>query len=888
MTNILQMQEILKSIPDQRLMQEMQQPTGRAPQYLVMTEIQRRKKVRDEYQGQMQDQQTTVAEDMVMEPAPQQPPMAPAGMPPQMSQGMPPQMQPPMAAAQPPMNMEGGGALYMQEGSKASQYFGAVDLNRLVSLVEAEAGNQDLAGRRAVAAVILNRTLSDQFPDTIQAVAEQRTPGGSYQFSPLINVGGDIDKLPAGSAGTRAAVLDLLSDFNNKNPVGDALYFQNPEISGMIFPALRGNYDDGKRNNKPFPDGVTKIGDHVFSTRYGNEKAPEFEPVAFRVEDNALTSVDRKRLGTDEALKITGAGEEVIMAESEPAPVPPSSFRGGIAGIPEKIDQRTGGFRGPSLAETLQQAPLPQEQLVGGLDAFIPDRRFTTKSGAQVKAETLAGLQSPDTNLPVELYDAAALAGSGLPIGEVPPPAPRPDVVKRMGDIAAATNAAQMAEDPLVAFGGLGATGSQATPFVPDPNVVKRLQDMAAATNAAQSASPDFSLPVAGYDAAASADLGSSPRSSATLRRKERRPAAAPDPLAKLREFASNTVDFLRSGAPSPAMSAQPDYSLDVAGYDPASDLAAAIPGNVDEFGEFNVKPRFETASIDPPSGAAAPPAATQAANLTSTPAGLYENLDPKAYSDPSAGKEVVAGVQSVRDAAAASGAGTTTAAAPTGGMADLLAQLQAGRDDAKAMGLLTAGLGIMQQASQPGATLLSSIPGAAAGVKQYSADKANLAKQQLALATLANQQRATDIAAQKAGQLPKYQAIRENLRAAIYNDPTQRDKYFDKAGKPNAAFEELVISKTRTLPDPSLTRARLESAANKYADSKAGLAEASRIREELKKKNPTMSEADAFKRASEILRRRFLYGNNSTVPSAGVQSVVRGADGKLSVAPAG
>ena len=111
MTNILQMQEILKSVPYQRLMQEMQQPTGRAPQYLVMTEIQRRKKVRDEYQGQVQDQQTTVAEDMVIGRAPQQPPIAPAGMPPQMSQGMPPQMQPPMPAAQPPMNMEGGGAL---------------------------------------------------------------------------------------------------------------------------------------------------------------------------------------------------------------------------------------------------------------------------------------------------------------------------------------------------------------------------------------------------------------------------------------------------------------------------------------------------------------------------------------------------------------------------------------------------------------------------------------------------------------------------------------------------------------------------------------------------------------------------------------------------------
>ena len=372
MTNILQMQEILKSVPDQRLMQEMQQPTGRAPQYLVMTELQRRKKVRDEYQGQMQEQQTTVAEDIIGGPAPQQPPMAPPGMPAPMGPQMPPQMQPPMAAAQPPMNMEGGGALYMQEGSKASQYFGAADLNRLVSLVEAEAGNQDDAGKRAVAAVILNRTLSNQFPDTIQGVAEQRTPGGSYQFSPLINTQGDVDKLPSGSQGTRAAVLDLLSDFDGKNPVGDALYFQNPEISGMIFPALRGNYSNGERNSEPFPEGVTKIGDHVFSNRYGNEKTVALEPVAFRVEDNALTSVDKKRLGTEEALKITGAGEEVVMAESEPPAPEPSVaerlrpyLRSGIQtfdptqsiskGIMSQLkDERGSAFR---LRENLEQSP---------------------------------------------------------------------------------------------------------------------------------------------------------------------------------------------------------------------------------------------------------------------------------------------------------------------------------------------------------------------------------------------------------------------------------------------------------------------------------------------------------------------------------------------------
>ena len=818
MTNILQMQEILKSVPDQRLMQEMQQPTGRAPQYLVMTEIQRRKKVRDEYQGQVQDQQTTVAEDMVIGRAPQQPPIAPAGMPPQMSQGMPPQMQPPMPAAQPPMNMEGGGALYRQAGSQASQYFGAVDLNRLVSLVEAEAGNQDDAGKRAVAAVILNRTLSDQFPDTIEAVAEQRTPGGSYQFSPLINTRGDVDQLPAGSAGTRAAVLDLLADFDNKNPVGDALYFQNPEISGMIFPALRGNYDDGKRNNEPFPDGVTKIGDHVFSDRYGNEETASLEPVAFRVEDNALTDIDKKRLGTEEAMKITGAGEEVIMAESEPPPVPPSAFRGGIAGIPEKIAQRTGGFRGPTFAETLQQV-------------------------------------SPDARLNVAGYDAAALAGSGLPIGEVPPPAPRPDVVKRMGDIAAATNAAQMAEDPLVAFGGLGATGRQATPFVPAPNVVKRLQDIAAATNAAQSVSPDVYLPVEGYDPAAQAepgfletarnkiagltaeanraigdlDLTGKGSNFATTTMADRGKAgteafmrnlaafkdrfltgsqqASQERLKQIREQAKTGVEDMDITAGS-VLTPPPVPFMDPKEF--ATYAAAASPAT----------PPRATESIEVPPAAAAPPAAIQDANFTRTPVGMFDDLESDAYSDLSAG-EVVVG-QPVVASPPVSEAGTPTVA-PTGGLTDLIAQLQAGRDDAKAIGILTAGLGIMQQASQPGATLLSSIPGAAAGVKQYSADRANLAKQQLALATLANQQRATDIAAERAAKPGDYERFERDTLADLRKSP-DKSKYFYPNGdlKPNVRAD--IRARWNKLTNPYAAQKSLMSGFTDWVSSNAGI----------------------------------------------------------------
>ena len=47
--NIIEQQDKLKSAPDDSLKREMQSPSGMFPQYLVMTEIQRREKMRKDY-----------------------------------------------------------------------------------------------------------------------------------------------------------------------------------------------------------------------------------------------------------------------------------------------------------------------------------------------------------------------------------------------------------------------------------------------------------------------------------------------------------------------------------------------------------------------------------------------------------------------------------------------------------------------------------------------------------------------------------------------------------------------------------------------------------------------------------------------------------------------
>jgi hypothetical protein len=63
--NILEQSETLKDIPEQVLMKEMQMPSGSFPQYLVLTEIKRRKRIRDDFQRRQAQDIPTVAEEAV-------------------------------------------------------------------------------------------------------------------------------------------------------------------------------------------------------------------------------------------------------------------------------------------------------------------------------------------------------------------------------------------------------------------------------------------------------------------------------------------------------------------------------------------------------------------------------------------------------------------------------------------------------------------------------------------------------------------------------------------------------------------------------------------------------------------------------------------------------
>ena len=139
--NIIDLQERLKDMPEQALMQEMQMPTGTAPQFLVLGELKRRKRMRDDYQRMQASDMKTVAEEAVTA----------AGVPQAGIMGVSQAMAPRSAIAQntgvndmmereatrapqpeQPMMMADGGVLKMQPGGDVRQdVLNFLDRNRL-------------------------------------------------------------------------------------------------------------------------------------------------------------------------------------------------------------------------------------------------------------------------------------------------------------------------------------------------------------------------------------------------------------------------------------------------------------------------------------------------------------------------------------------------------------------------------------------------------------------------------------------------------------------------------------------------------------------------------------------------------------------------------------
>lgn len=131
--NLIEIAEDLKDVPDQYLMQEIQQPTGNFPAYLVVSELSRRKRMRDKVAKEMPSQ--TVAQELATPPQPQMAPQMDPQMAPQGLMAMP-QAQTELAAqdamgttppemmmpAQMMPQMAGGGIVSFRDGGDVPRF----------------------------------------------------------------------------------------------------------------------------------------------------------------------------------------------------------------------------------------------------------------------------------------------------------------------------------------------------------------------------------------------------------------------------------------------------------------------------------------------------------------------------------------------------------------------------------------------------------------------------------------------------------------------------------------------------------------------------------------------------------------------------------------------
>jgi hypothetical protein len=128
--NMIQLQDRLKGLSQDQLVQEMQMPTGQVPQFLVLSELTRRKKMEDSFAMEQGRDQSTVAQDAIAAAgmpagfagemagamAPQTDMAGNTGAMPQQGAPMPEQMPQQM----PVQGMAGGGIVALREGGRVS------------------------------------------------------------------------------------------------------------------------------------------------------------------------------------------------------------------------------------------------------------------------------------------------------------------------------------------------------------------------------------------------------------------------------------------------------------------------------------------------------------------------------------------------------------------------------------------------------------------------------------------------------------------------------------------------------------------------------------------------------------------------------------------------
>ena len=227
--NILQLQDNLKNFSEDQLVNEMRMPSGNAPQYLVLSEINRRKRVKSDYQAAEAADPSTVAEDAV----------ASAGVPASgimgMAQAMAPRSESSLSAPkQASMPMNEGGIINAQQGT----YFPSNP--ELLGIYGQESGfGKNLFGSsgevgpyqiRPTTAISPGYGIQSMFPELAQAVAQGKYKNFQEAYEDNKEM---VDKALMSGEKSEAFVTDYLNKAeSNLGSREKALLAYNQGIAG--------------------------------------------------------------------------------------------------------------------------------------------------------------------------------------------------------------------------------------------------------------------------------------------------------------------------------------------------------------------------------------------------------------------------------------------------------------------------------------------------------------------------------------------------------------------------------------------------------------------------------------------------------------------------------
>lgn len=239
MMNIVQVQEHLKDFSQDQLVNEMQRPSGNAPQYLVLSELQRRKRMEGEMMAnQAQQDQGTVAQDVVSAAG------VPQGGIADVARSMAPQTDMTnntgiggMPQAQAAQKMASGGVIKAAEGALFDPASGLRydEMTDQQLLIKANFGDDNAAAEleRRQPQVMDELDTSGRFDNAID-VSDPPRPA-NY---------GDMRGAPMGMAGLSDAQLALANlqrgaDMTAFNPVEPSKAYENPVAQRMAANAAR-------------------------------------------------------------------------------------------------------------------------------------------------------------------------------------------------------------------------------------------------------------------------------------------------------------------------------------------------------------------------------------------------------------------------------------------------------------------------------------------------------------------------------------------------------------------------------------------------------------------------------------------------------------------------